>query len=35
MGNFYYVYVLVDTTDPTRHYTGITEHLENRLAEHN
>jgi len=35
MGSFYYVYILVDTTHPARHYTGITEHLENRLAEHN
>ena len=35
MNPFHYVYVLVSETDETRHYTGITENLENRLISHN
>ena len=32
---FHYVYILVDTTDLARHYTGLTDDLQKRLAEHN
>jgi predicted GIY-YIG superfamily endonuclease len=32
---FYYVYVLVSLAEPARHYTGLTENLRQRLAEHN
>jgi len=35
MYGFHYVYILVDTTDSTRHYTGLTGDLERRLADHN
>jgi predicted GIY-YIG superfamily endonuclease len=31
----FYVYILVSETDPTRHYTGITQNLKNRLTQHN
>lgn len=32
---FYYVYLLVSESDPSRHYTGFTESLEERLRKHN
>ncbi len=32
---FTYVYQLASESDPTKHYTGITEDLEERLARHN
>jgi len=32
---FFYVYLLRSESDPTRVYVGITEELEQRLAEHN
>ena len=35
MQKFYYVYILVDITTETHHYTGITEDLHARLAKHN
>jgi putative endonuclease len=35
MNPFHYVYVLVSEADESRHYTGITENLENRLKAHN
>ena len=35
MTDFHYVYILVDETDPSRHYTGLTDSLQNRLDEHN
>jgi putative endonuclease len=35
MSPFHYVYILVSETDENRHYTGITENLENRLKAHN
>ena len=35
MLKFYYVYILVDITTETHHYTGITEDLHARLAKHN
>jgi len=34
-GKFYYVYVLVSSTHPDRHYTGWTEDLDGRLDAHN
>jgi putative endonuclease len=33
--DFYYVYILVAETDPSRHYTGLTQDLEARLLAHN
>lgn len=33
--HFHYVYILVSESDNTRHYTGITNNLENRLKAHN
>ena len=35
MQKFYYVYILVDITTETHHYTGVTEDLQARLAKHN
>jgi putative endonuclease len=35
MKAFHYVYILVSETDNTLHYSGITAHLNVRLAEHN
>jgi predicted GIY-YIG superfamily endonuclease len=35
VNNFYYVYILVSEIDASRHYTGITEDLKNRLKAHN
>ena len=35
MQKFYYVYILVDITTETHHYTGVTEDLHARLAKHN
>ena len=35
MAEFHYVYILVDETDPSRHYTGLTDDLQKRLGEHN
>ena len=35
MASFHYVYILVSTHDPQRHYTGITNDLEVRLEAHN
>jgi predicted GIY-YIG superfamily endonuclease len=32
---FFYVYILVSDADPTAHYTGMTQNLEERLREHN
>jgi putative endonuclease len=32
---FKYVYLLVSESDPTRHYTGITDDLDERLRHHN
>ena len=32
---FHYVYILVSKDDPTRHYIGLTDDLENRLKAHN
>ncbi|MHC4783600.1 MAG: GIY-YIG nuclease family protein [Planctomycetota bacterium] len=31
----YYVYILRSLTDPERHYTGMTENLDERLKKHN
>jgi predicted GIY-YIG superfamily endonuclease len=31
---FHYVYILVSELDPDRHYVGLTDNLENRLASH-
>lgn len=33
--NFTYVYLLNSTTNPSRHYTGMTRNLQNRLRDHN
>jgi predicted GIY-YIG superfamily endonuclease len=33
--NFHYVYILVSESDNSRHYTGITSDLEERLKAHN
>ena len=30
-----FVYILQSETDPEHHYTGLTEHVENRLERHN
>jgi len=35
MANFHFVYILRSTAHPERHYTGLTEDLESRLAKHN
>ena len=35
MQKFYYVYILVDITTETHHYTGVTEDLHARLVKHN
>jgi putative endonuclease len=35
MKNFHYVYMLTSEGEPSRHYTGPTKDLENRLKEHN
>lgn len=35
MNDFHYVYILISTTDHTRHYTGLTGNLEARLKAHN
>ena len=32
---FHYVYTLVSELDPDRHYVGLTDNLETRLASHN
>jgi predicted GIY-YIG superfamily endonuclease len=32
---FTYVYLLNSSTNPSRHYTGMTGNLQNRLREHN
>jgi len=32
---FYYVYQLVSPRNPDRHYTGLSDDLEERLAKHN
>ena len=32
---FKYVYTLVSQNDPTRHYTGVTDDLNDRLEHHN
>jgi len=32
---FHYVYILVSESDPTRHYTGCTKNLSERLKRHN
>jgi len=34
-GKFYYVYTLVCESDEAKHYTGLTQDLENRLQAHN
>ena len=35
MENFIYVYILQSLSDPRRHYTGMTDDLEQRLRKHN
>jgi len=35
MQRFFYVYVLTSKTDPSIHYTGITDDLPTRLLDHN
>ena len=35
MQNFYYVYILIDTTTETYHYAGSTQDLQSRLTKHN
>ena len=35
MSRFHYVYILVSGSDPTRHYTGLTDDLGARLKSHN
>ena len=32
---FHYAYILVSESDPDRHYVGLTDNLEQRLASHN
>lgn len=35
MNNFHYVYILVSESDASRHYTGFTEYLAERIKAHN
>ena len=35
MTTFYYVYILVSASEPSRHYTGLTADLGSRLRAHN
>jgi putative endonuclease len=35
MPSFYYVYILISESDPSRHYTGITQDPDSRLKSHN
>jgi predicted GIY-YIG superfamily endonuclease len=35
MFRFYYVYILQSVRDPARHYTGLTQDLDDRLHRHN
>jgi predicted GIY-YIG superfamily endonuclease len=35
MTQFFHVYILVSKRDRNVHYTGVTEHLRRRVAEHN
>jgi len=35
MAVFHYVYMLVSTSNPDRHYTGLTDDLTTRLKSHN
>lgn len=35
MQTYHYVYILVSENEPERHYTGLTDNLEKRLAAHN
>ena len=35
MKGYSYVYILQSTSDPKRHYTGLTDSLEDRLSHHN
>ncbi len=35
MNDFHYTYILESTTDPSRHYTGLTEDPTDRLRRHN
>ena len=35
MASFHYVYILVSQVNPNRHYTGITQDLDQRLQLHN
>jgi len=35
MAGFYYVYIMVSESHPTRHYTGLTNDLNARLKSHN
>ena len=35
MNTFYYVYILQSETIPTKHYTGHTENIQERLKKHN
>ena len=35
MSSFRYVYILVSETNPDRHYTGITDDLDDRIRAHN
>jgi predicted GIY-YIG superfamily endonuclease len=35
MSGFHYVYILVSSSDPARHYTGLTDNLAARLKAHN
>jgi predicted GIY-YIG superfamily endonuclease len=35
MNDIHYVYILVSTTDSTRHYTGLTQDVDARLKAHN
>jgi predicted GIY-YIG superfamily endonuclease len=35
MNDFHYVYILISTTDNTRHYTGLTNDVDARLKAHN
>ena len=35
MADLHFVYILVSSSEPHRHYTGLTEDLERRLLDHN
>jgi len=35
MGTYHFVYILVSNTKPEKHYTGLTDNLDDRIKAHN